>query len=248
MLTYDADAEEDKEMAVAEEYQLKFTDRKLAFEYNQTGNEGGISCASKQKTRKFKLPKLEFGKLQVILKTGCHFGASSKKLTKMTKYHLTINFSVWCKLRWLSQGVTEVVESFPPTTQNYSKELASLKTVWQDLLVEVNVREVLNVVFPGTVLFSGRVSKAWHRRVYTILEGQASERSNSLMEFLRLEVGGEETITFAMTSLGLTPEALTSVYTNKHPSKQYPKEEASTAAGLPSTRRCKLSQSVCFVT
>jgi hypothetical protein len=183
MLSHDGDAEEGTEMAVAEEYQPKFPDRKLSFEYNQTGKEGGISCASKQKTRKFKLPKLEFRKLKVVLKTGGHLGASSKKLTKMMKYQLTINFSVWCQLRYLSQGMTEIVEGFLPATQNYSKAVASLKTVWQDFLVEVNVREVLNVVCPGKVLFSGRVSKAWQRRVYTTQEGQAIERSNSLMEF-----------------------------------------------------------------
>jgi hypothetical protein len=45
-------------------------------------------------------------------------------------------------------------------------------------------------------------------------------------------VGGEEMITFTMTSLGLMPEALISVYMNKHSSKQYPKEEVPTAAGL----------------
>jgi hypothetical protein len=218
MLSYNADAEEGTEMVVAKGYQPKFTDRKLAFEYIQTGKAGDIYCASKQKTRKFNLTKLEFRKLKVVLKTGCHFGASSKKLTKMMKYQLTINFSVWCKLRWLSQG--EVVESFPPNTQNYSKAVASLKTVWQFFLVEVNVRGVLNVVCPGTALFSGRVSKPWHRRVCTTQEGQASERSNSLMEFLRLKMGDEETITFAMASLGLMPEALISVYTNKHSSKK----------------------------
>jgi hypothetical protein len=53
------------------------------------------------------------------------------------------------------------------------------------------------------------------------------------MEFLTLRMGGEETITFTMASLGLTPKALTSVYTNKHSSKQYLKEEVPTAAGLP---------------
>lgn len=62
MLLDDADAELDTEMAVAEEYQAKFIERRLWFESSQTSNEGSISCTNNQNTRKFKLPKLEFRK------------------------------------------------------------------------------------------------------------------------------------------------------------------------------------------
>jgi hypothetical protein len=40
MLLDDGDAELDTEMAVAEEYQAKYIDRKLGFELNQTSNDG----------------------------------------------------------------------------------------------------------------------------------------------------------------------------------------------------------------
>jgi hypothetical protein len=52
------------------------------------------------------------------------------------------------------------------------------------------------------------------------------------MEFLRLKVECEERINLAMTNLGLTTDAPTSVCKKKHFSKQYPKEEVPTAAEL----------------
>jgi hypothetical protein len=58
----DTDAELDKAMAAAEEYQAKFVARKLGFDANQTADERSITSASKHNARKFKLPKLEFRK------------------------------------------------------------------------------------------------------------------------------------------------------------------------------------------
>ena len=66
----------------------------------------------------------------------------------------------------------------------------------------------------------------------TSLGGEAKEQLASLMDFLRLEVGGEERLNLAMTSLGLTQEASTSTGKKKHFSKLYVKEELPTAAGL----------------
>jgi hypothetical protein len=68
MLLDEADAELDTEMAVAEDYQAKFLERKLAFESINTANEDGASGVSKQNSRKFKLPKLEFRKFGGDLK------------------------------------------------------------------------------------------------------------------------------------------------------------------------------------
>jgi len=69
------------------------------------------------------------------------------------------------------------------------------------------------------------------------------------MEFLRLEVEGEERINLTMISLGLTREASTSTGKEKHFSKLYAKEEVPTAAGLLSTSQMQtLSPSVCFAT
>jgi hypothetical protein len=81
-------------MAVAEEYQAKFIDRNLMIESNQTTNEGIISCANKQNTRKFKLPTLKFRKFGGDLKDWLPFGASTRKLTKMMRYPQTINFCI----------------------------------------------------------------------------------------------------------------------------------------------------------
>ena len=45
MLLDDGDAELDTEMALAEEYQAKYIDRKLRFELNQTSNDGTSHAA-----------------------------------------------------------------------------------------------------------------------------------------------------------------------------------------------------------
>jgi hypothetical protein len=75
--------------------------------------------------------------------------------------------------------------------------------------------------------------------------GEAKERLASLMEFLRLEVEGEERINLTMTSLGLTQEASTSIGKKKHFSKLNAKEEVPTAAGLLSTSRMQDVQPKC---
>jgi hypothetical protein len=64
----EADAELDTEMVVAEDYQAKFIEMKLAFESPQNDNEETASSVSKQNSWKLKLPKLEIRKFGGDLK------------------------------------------------------------------------------------------------------------------------------------------------------------------------------------
>jgi hypothetical protein len=65
-----------------------------------------------------------------------------------------------------------------------------------------------------------------------IAGGEAKERLASLMEFLRIEVEGEERINLAMTSLGLTQKASALTGKKKHFPKLFAKDGVPTAAGL----------------
>ena len=267
-------------MAVAEDYQAKFLERRLAFESIQTANEDSASGTSKQNSRKFKLPKLEFRKFGGDLKDWLPFGASSSKIDLDEEISPDDKFQYLVQATVAGTRAREIVESFPPRCENYPKAVACLKARFgrEDLLVEVYVREVLKMIITAhqakevislsslydklesylraletlgvttntcsAMLFPlvesclpEELLRAWHRRMNTSQGGEAKERLDSLMEFLRLEVEGEERINLAMTSLGLTQEASTTTGKKKHSSKPYAKEDVPTAAGLLSTSR-----------
>ena len=148
MLLDDADAELDTEMAVAEEYQAKFIERKLWFESSQTSNECSISCTSNQNTRKFKLPKLEFRKFGGDIKDWLPFWNQFQKIVKDDEISPDDKFQYLLQATVAGSRAREIVESFPPTCENYSKAVASLKARFgrEELLVEVYVREVLKII------------------------------------------------------------------------------------------------------
>jgi hypothetical protein len=76
---------------------------------------------------------------------------------------------------------------------------------------------------------------------------EAKGRLASSMEFLRLEMEGEERINLATTSLGLTPEAPAPIGKKKHSSKQCPKEDVPTAAGLLSAMQTQEAKPKCVL-
>ena len=131
-------------------------------------------------------------------------------------------------------------------TAHQAKEVISLSSIYDKLESHLRAMETLGVstntcsgmLFPLVEsCLPEELLRAWHRRMNTSQGGKAKERLANLMEFLRLEVEGEERINLAMTKLGLTQEASTSTGKKKHSSKPYAKEEVPTAAGLLSTSR-----------
>lgn len=82
---------------------------------------------------------------------GCRFGANSQKLAMIVILHQIISSSIWYNA--LFKFYYEVVQSFPPIEQNYSKVIESLKPWFgkDDLLVEVYVRELLKIVLQNSI-------------------------------------------------------------------------------------------------
>ena len=148
MLLDEAEAELDTEMAVAEDYQTKFFERKLAFESLQTANEDCASGASKQNSRKFKLPKLEFRKFGGDLKDWLSFWSQFQKIDQDEEIYPDDKFQYLVQATVVGTRAREIVENFLPCCENYPMAVACLKArfVREDLFVEVYVRKVLNMI------------------------------------------------------------------------------------------------------
>ena len=107
--------------------------------------------------------------------------------------------------------VREVLKTIISAHQ--TKEVISLSLLYDKLESHLRALETLRettntcsaMLFPLVEsCIPEEVLRAWHRGMNTLLGGEAKERLASLMDFLRLEVEGEERINLAMTSLGLT--------------------------------------------
>uniref|UniRef100_A0ABD2X9A7 Integrase catalytic domain-containing protein n=1 Tax=Trichogramma kaykai TaxID=54128 RepID=A0ABD2X9A7_9HYME len=103
-------------------------------------------------SKPYRLPKIELKKFSGDLKEWLPFWSMFKKihddtsLTSEEKFHYLIQSMV--------EGTRayDLVVSYPPTSENYPKVIASLKNRFgrQDLLVEVYVRELLSLVLNKT--------------------------------------------------------------------------------------------------
>lgn len=85
----------------------------------------------------------------------------------------------------------------------------------------------------------------WNWRVNATQQGEAKDRIRSLMQFLRLEVEGEERTKLAMTGVGLVPEGSTESFKKRVPFKKNTKEEVPTAAGLLSSSKIQETKTRC---
>jgi len=127
MLLDEADAQLDTEMVVAEDYQTKFLERRLAFESIQTANEDSTSGASKQNSIKFKLPKLEFRKFGGDLKDWLPFWSQFQTIDLDEEISPDDKFQYLVQATIAGTRVREIVESFLPNCENYPKVVACLK-------------------------------------------------------------------------------------------------------------------------
>jgi hypothetical protein len=122
VLLDEADAELHTEMAVAEDYQTKFLQRKLAFESIRTANEDNASGASKQNPRKFKLPKLEFRIFGGKLKDWMPFWSQFQKIHLDKEIPPDDKFQYLVQARWQGRGRGRLLKAFRPvvkTTQRW---------------------------------------------------------------------------------------------------------------------------------
>jgi len=101
-----------------------------------------------EENKRYKLPKIELKKFNSDIREWLSFWSQFKRI------HEDSSLPNEDKFQYLIQSTTpksrarQVIESFPPTGDNYSKAIDSLKSRFgrEDLLVEVYVRELLKLI------------------------------------------------------------------------------------------------------
>ena len=111
-------------------------------------NTGTAQSHEHDSKRRFKLPKIELKKFSGKLKDWLQFWSQFKNI------HEDKDINDEDKFQYLIQSINpnsraaELVNSFPPTSDNYKKVITSLKSRFgkDELLVKVYVRELLKLV------------------------------------------------------------------------------------------------------
>lgn len=151
------EAEEDlcKEIEHADEYTAKYHRAKIELtnltERSDTSSarrSSQLMVSTQESIRALKLPKIELRKFGGEIKDWLAFWSTFKKihddatLSKEDKFHYLLQSTV------KDSRAFEVVNSFPPTSDNYEKAIQSLQSRFgkKDLLVEFYVRELLKLV------------------------------------------------------------------------------------------------------
>ncbi|GBO38662.1 hypothetical protein AVEN_166485-1, partial [Araneus ventricosus] len=98
--------------------------------------------------KKFTLPKLQFRQFGDDLKDWLPFWSQFEHVDKDDDIAPENKFQYLVQATVVGSRAREVVESFPPTGENYVKAVDSLKARFgrEDLLVEVYVRELLKLI------------------------------------------------------------------------------------------------------
>ncbi|XP_018403172.1 PREDICTED: uncharacterized protein LOC108780082 [Cyphomyrmex costatus] len=153
----DADEEEEiliKEVENADEYTAKYHQTKIELSDlveagpSQMPVPQPIIITSQESIRVLKLPKIELRKFGGEIKDWLSFWSTFRKihedatLSREDKFHYLLQSTV------KDSRAFEVVNSFPPTADNYEKAVKSLKSRFgkKDLLIEFYVRELLKLV------------------------------------------------------------------------------------------------------
>ncbi|KYN07072.1 hypothetical protein ALC62_01968 [Cyphomyrmex costatus] len=153
----DADEEEEiliKEVENADEYTAKYHQTKIELSDlveagpSQMPVPQPIIITSQESIRVLKLPKIELRKFGGEIKDWLSFWSTFRKihedatLSREDKFHYLLQSTV------KDSRAFEVVNSFPPTADNYEKAVESLKSRFgkKDLLIEFYVRELLKLV------------------------------------------------------------------------------------------------------
>ncbi|KYN03589.1 hypothetical protein ALC62_05562, partial [Cyphomyrmex costatus] len=146
------------EIEVADEYKAKFVrienkvTRLLGANQSTAANQtsAGISmnAVGERRQKTYKLSKIELRKFNGDVKEWLQFWSQFKKI------HEDIHIANENKFQYLIQAMApksrayDLVQSFPPTGENYDKVILSLKNRFgrEELQVEVYVREMLKLV------------------------------------------------------------------------------------------------------
>ncbi|GBM38066.1 hypothetical protein AVEN_40947-1 [Araneus ventricosus] len=140
------------EIESAESYEDKFIFWKTKLERCISRADSGIDTQSVSESisnkRNFKLPKIELQKFYGSLKDWLSFWGLFKKIAKDSDIPNEDKYQYLIQSTLKGSRAREVVESFPPSAENYTQAIECLKERFgrEDVLVEVYVRELLSLV------------------------------------------------------------------------------------------------------
>ncbi|XP_025831568.1 uncharacterized protein LOC112904800 [Agrilus planipennis] len=162
-----------KEYDEADEYKHRFLTAKYLFTERTMGDsnlvQNLVDCAvpsgsssNGENKRSYKLPSIEIVKFNGDIREWLSFWSCFKKI------HEDKNMCNEDKFQYLKQAVVpdsraaELVKSYPPTGSNYDKVIRSLKSRFgqDELLIEVYVRELLQLVLQNAIKGRGNISLA----------------------------------------------------------------------------------------
>lgn len=151
------------EMETDDSYKTQYLAAKMKIEMLMMPiSERTVVATSKNGTNTTKYPKLELPKFCGNIKDWLPFWSQFKKVDEDT------NICKEDKMRYLLQAMVpdsrayDVVQSFPPTGENYVKAVSCLKTRFgkDDLIVEFYVRKLLSLVLQNAVKGNKRLTLA----------------------------------------------------------------------------------------
>ncbi|GBN82718.1 hypothetical protein AVEN_250903-1 [Araneus ventricosus] len=230
LLNENQENEYSKDFNEAEIYRERYLSLRSKIE-NFEIESNSESQSVKSCDRKYRLPKLKLKKFNGDIKSFLGF------CSQFSRIHEDEEMSSEDKFQYLIQAITpgtraaSLIESFPPTAQNYPKAIELLKERFgrEDLLVQVYVKELLKMSHLRALDTLDRskekfadllsplvescppeeVLRAWERhRTSSILNNDAELPENSqkslknLKDFLRQEVNGEEMINLERSGFG----------------------------------------------
>ncbi|GBO35811.1 hypothetical protein AVEN_24543-1 [Araneus ventricosus] len=140
------------EIESAESYEDKFIYWRTKLERCISRADNGIDTHSVSESisnkRSFKLPKIELQKFDGGLKDWLSFWGLFKKIDEDSDIPNEDKYQYLIQSTLKGSRAREVVESFPPTAENYTQAIECLKARFgrEDVLVEVYVRELLSLV------------------------------------------------------------------------------------------------------
>ncbi|XP_061708321.1 uncharacterized protein LOC133518659 [Cydia pomonella] len=155
-------------------------------------------------SRRFRLPKFELRKFHGNTKNWIGFWCQFQKIDDDETIDDGDKFQYLYQCTVPDTPAREIVESFPPSGDNYKKAVEQLKSRFarDEMLIDIYVRELLNLVLAQAKVESAlpeSVLRAWQRS--HVLEEKGDDHLNQLMQFLKREVESEERIQLARTGI-----------------------------------------------
>ncbi|XP_061708236.1 uncharacterized protein LOC133518592 [Cydia pomonella] len=162
------------------------------------------ACNSACHSRRFRLPKFELRKFDGNTKNWIGFWCQFQKIDDDETIDDGDKFQYLYQCTVPDTPAREIVESFPPSGDNYKKAVEQLKSRFarDEMLIDIYVRELLNLVLAQAKVESAlpeSVLRAWQRS--HVLEEKGDDHLNQLMQFLKREVESEERIQLARTGI-----------------------------------------------